>query len=434
LFSSFFKQLKQTLKSPEIKKRLLFTLFIILIFRLLAAVPLPGIDGEAFKEFFGNNPFGNIFTLVTGGRLDNPSIVAIGLGSYINASIVLQLLKSVIPKLEELSKEGERGNQMINQYTRILTVPLSMLQGFLIYTILKKEFPELIGEVGVLEIATMVGSLTAGTVLLMWLSELISESGIGNGSSVIIFAGIIASLPGLINQDLNVLGFNRILIISVIIGIILMIFGIVYVTEAVRKIPVEYAKRLQGRKLYGGGSSYIPLKINQAGVMPVIFAASMLSFPQIITQFFLSSADPTSFLYKFSDKLNLIYSADYRWLYNLLYFVAIIVFTFFYTFIVLNPNDQADNLKKSGGFIPGIRPGDSTAKFIRNIMIRLTIIGAIFLAVVALIPSLIRTDAQLAILSGIGGTSILIVVGVILDIIRQIKSMVVARSYEEFHK
>lgn len=420
------------MKTPDIRKKIGFTLLMLLAFRLLAAIPLPGINGDAFKEFFGDNPFGNIFTLVTGGRLDNPSIVAIGLASYINASIIVQLLTTVIPRLEELSKEGERGRQMISQYTRYLTVPLSIMQSLVIYTILKKQFPNLIGEPSTLEVVTMVLSLTAGTVLLMWISELISEEGVGNGASFIIFAGIMASLPGLVSRDIDTIIFDKVLLVSVIIGALVMIGGIVFITEATRKVPIQYARRVRGRMLYGGQSTFLPLKINQAGVMPVIFAASLLSFPQIITQFFISASNPSSFFYKLSEKLTLIYSNEKLWLYNLLYFLLIIIFTFFYTFVTLKPDEQAENLKKSGGFVPGIRPGKSTAKYITSIVIRLTVIGALFLATVALVPSLARRDTDLAIFSGIGGTSILIVVGVILDSIRRLKSMVVSRSYESY--
>ena len=420
------------LKTPDIRRRILFTLSIIFIFRLLAAIPLPGVNGEAFKKFFGDNPFGNVFTLVTGGRLDNPSVVAIGLASYINASVIIQLLTTVIPKLEEISKEGERGRQIINQYTRYLTVPLTIMQSLVIYTILKKQFPDLVGEPSMLEITTMVASLTAGTILLMWLSELISENGVGNGSSVIIFAGIIASLPGLLSRDMEIISYDKMLLSGVIIGILIMVAGIVFVTEATRKVPIQYARRVRGRMLYGGQSSYLPLKINQAGVMPVIFAASFLTFPQIITQFFVNASSSTSIFFKISEKLSLLYTDEYLWLYNLLYFVMIVAFTFFYTFVVLNPSEQAENLKKAGGFIPGIRPGKSTSDYITGIMLRLTVIGAIFLATVALIPSLARRGTELAILSGVGGTSILIVVGVILDTIRQLESMVVSRSYEAY--
>jgi len=418
--------------TPDIRRKLLFTLAMLAIFRLLAAIPLPGINGQAFKEFFGDSPFANVFTLVTGGRLDNPSIVAIGLASYINASIVIQLFTSVIPKLEELQKEGERGRQLINQYTRYLTVPLSILQSLVIYSILKNQFPSLVGQPSALEVLTMVATLTAGTILLMWISELITEDGVGNGSSFIIFAGILASLPGLVMRDLDLVAFDKVLLIGVVVGLLVMVAGIVYVTEATRKIPIQYARRVRGGMMHGGQSSYLPLKINQAGVMPVIFAASLLSFPQIIAQFFVSGSSASSVFYKLSEKFSLLYTSEYTWLYNLLYFVLIIAITFFYTFVVLNPNDQADNLKKSGGFIPGIRPGQSTAKYITSVMLRLTFIGAIFLATVALVPSLTRRGTQLAILSGIGGTSILIVVGVILDSIRRLKSMVVTRSYEAY--
>ncbi|MDD3648347.1 MAG: preprotein translocase subunit SecY, partial [Candidatus Dojkabacteria bacterium] len=264
MIKRFLQQLNQMWKTPDIRKKIGFTLLMLLVFRLLAAIPLPGINGDAFKEFFGDNPFGNIFTLVTGGRLDNPSIVAIGLASYINASIIVQLLTTVIPRLEELSKEGERGQQMINQYTRYLTVPLSIMQSLVIYTILKKQFPNLIGEPSTLEVVTMVSSLTAGTVLLMWISELISEQGVGNGSSFIIFAGILASLPGLLSNDIDTIIFDKVLLVSVIIGALIMIGGIVFVTEATRKVPIQYARRVRGRMLYGGQTSFLPLKISQA--------------------------------------------------------------------------------------------------------------------------------------------------------------------------
>ncbi len=406
----------------------------LVVFRALAAIPLPGINGEAFKKFFGDSPFGNIFTLVTGGQLDNPSVVAIGLGPYINASIILQLLTTVIPKLEELQKEGERGRQMINQYTRYLTVPLAILQSFVIYTVLSKteSLQNLIGDPTVLEIGAMIVSLTAGSIILMWISELISESGIGNGSSFIIFAGIIASLPGLINQDFASIRYDTPLIIGIIIGALVMIGGIVFITEAVRKVPIQYARRVRGSKAGGGQSSFLPLKINQAGVMPVIFAASLLTFPRIITQFLGSTASQDSFFSKASDTISKLYLDENLGLYNLLYFLFIVVFTFFYTRVVLNPQEQAENLKKSGGFIPGIRPGRSTEDYISSIMNRLTLVGAIFLATVALIPSLARRGTQLAVLSGIGGTSILIVVGVVLDTVRQLKSMKVSRSYEVY--
>jgi len=432
MLKKFFLQITQMWKTPDIRKRIIFTFVMLVIFRFLASIPLPGINGEAFKEYFGNNPFGNIFTLVTGGRLDNPSIVATGLASYINASIIMQLLTTVVPKLEELSKEGERGRQVISQYTRYLTVPLSIIQSLVIYTILKNQFPDIIGSPAIVEITTMVLSLTAGTVLLMWISELITENGVGNGSSFIIFAGIIASLPALISRDMEIISFDRVLLISVIIGALLMVAGIVFMTEATRKIPIQYARRVRGRLMYGGQSTYLPLKINQAGVMPVIFAASLLSFPQIITQFFVSASNPSSFFFKLSEKLSLLYTNEYYLLYNIFYFLLIVVFAFFYTFVVLKPKEQAENLKKAGGFIPGIRPGKSTAKYITQIVIRLTIVGSLFLATIALIPSLAGKGTQLAIFSGIGGTSVLIIVGVILDVIRQVKSMVVTRSYEVY--
>ncbi|MFQ5492834.1 MAG: preprotein translocase subunit SecY [Candidatus Dojkabacteria bacterium] len=452
-----------SLRSPEIRKKLIFTFGIIVVYRILASVPLPGIDVTLFTEVFGGNPLTNLFTLVTGGRLDNPSLMAIGLGAYINASIIIQLLQTVIPKLEELSKEGERGRKVINQYTRFLTVPLSIVQGFVILTILRNvgsTVPELAGivdNISNFEVLTMITALTAGSILLMWLGELITENGIGNGISILITISILTSLPGLISRDFaflandfsllaqgnfNVLiNENFVLIYLVILGFAALVAGIVYVTEAVRKITIQYARRFRGAE--GVQSSYLPLKINQAGVIPVIFASALLSFPQIVSQFFLSSADPNSFLYQIGNSINNSFlgvnlgslSPEDNFKYFATFFVLIVAFTFFYTFVTYKPSETADNLKKSGGFIPGLRPGMATQKYITHVLIRLTVVGSFFLAIIAIIPNLIRLTPQgshLTLISGIGGTSILIIVGVSLDTFRQMKALTVTSSYDQY--
>jgi preprotein translocase subunit SecY len=453
-----------SLRSKEIRKKLLFTISIILIYRVLAAVPLPGIDVKLFTQIFGSNPLTNIFTLVTGGRLDSPSLVAIGVGAYINASIIIQLLQTVIPKFEELSKEGERGRNVLNQYTRILAVPLSVIQAIVIYTILRNigsRAPELSGIVAnitPLQVITMVTALSAGSIVLMWLGELITEYGIGNGISVIIMVSIITSLPSLVatdfasiklkedfglllNGNLNVLvNQNFTLVYGIIIGAFLLILGIVYLTEATRKLTIQYARRFRGA---GVQNSYLPLKVNQAGVIPVIFASALLTFPQIISQLLVSSADTTSFLYKVGTHLSESFigkslstqTGQDTLYYYITYFVLIIAFTFFYTFVTYKPSETADNLKKSGGFIPGLRPGKATEDYIVHVLLRLTFVGAIFLAIVALIPNLVRLSEagrRLSIFSGIGGTSLLIIVGVILDTLRQMKSLTVTKSYDQY--
>jgi preprotein translocase subunit SecY len=451
------------LKTKEVQKKIGFTLLVILVFRIMAAVPLPGIDFKLFNQVFGNNPLNNIFTIITGGRLDNPSIVAIGLGAYINASVILQLLQTVIPKLEDLSKEGERGRKVINSYTRLLAVPLNIVQAFVIYTILKNvanTVPSLSGIVAnirPIDVITMIAALTAGSMVLMWLGELITENGIGNGTSIIITVGILSVVPGLMVRDFNFLqgdfklllngNFNVLLDQSFILlyltigGLLLLIYGITFITSSTRKLTIQYASRV--RAVQSGQSSYLPLKINQAGVMPVIFASALLTFPQIIAQLLTSLSDKASFLYKIGDHINNSFlGSAYRTgkteeilMYEFCFFLLIIFFTYFYTLVTFKPSETADNLKKSGGFIPGIRPGKETEKHILSILLRLTFWGSLFLGIVALIPSLLRLLPQgtnLTIFSGIGGTSLLIVVGVITDTIRQIKSVAVTRSYDQF--
>lgn len=454
-----------TLKSTEIRKKLLFTFAIIVIYRVLTSVPLPGVNVALFNETIGNSPVNNFFTVITGGRLDNPSIVAIGLGAYINASIILQLLQTVIPKLEELSKEGERGRQTINQYTRLLSIPLAVIQSFVIYTILinlAESVPQLSGivaDINTFDIVTMIVALTAGSVLLMWLGELISEYGIGNGVSIIISLGILSALPGLLSSDFRFVSedFNLlfrgsfqvltnetfILVYLVILGLVFMVVGIVYVTEAIRKIPIQYARRVGAA---GGKSNYLPLKINQAGVIPVIFASAILTFPQIIGQLLTSASDAGSTLYNIGNAINNSFlvtavsstsafnTQNYVY-YQALYFIMIVAFTFFYTFVTYKPSETADNLKKSGGFIPGLRPGRSTQKYITEVLIRLSVVGALFLATIALLPNIVRFLPQgqnISIFTGIGGTSLLIVVGVTLDTIRQMKSLRVTQSYDQY--
>jgi preprotein translocase subunit SecY len=452
------------LKTKEVQRKIVFTLLVILVYRILATVPLPGIDIKLFNEVFGNNPATNIFTVVTGGRLDDPSVVAIGLGAYINASIIIQLLSTVIPKLEELSKEGERGKRVLNNYTRMLAVPLNIIQAFVIYSIVKnvgQSVPELSGllaNVSTLDVVAMVAALTAGSMVLMWLGELITEKGIGNGTSIIIMVSILSVIPRVVTKDfafisedikllftngnLNVLGNEKfIAVYAVLIGLLFLIVGITFVTEAVRKIAIQYASRVRASQ--AGQGSFLPLKLNQAGVMPVIFAYSLLTFPQIFAQILTSVTAADSFLYKIGTGINNSFlsmntatsTTQNIFLYEAALFLLIIFFTFFYTFVTFKPKETADNLKKSGGFIPGMRPGKETEKYITNILIRLSFWGAIFLATVAIIPNLYRLGTytqNLNVFSTIGGTSLLIIVGVISDTLRQIKSVAVTRSYEQF--
>ena len=418
------KKVWASLKNEDIRKRITYTLFMLIVFRLLAAITTPGIPRDALQQLFGEGSFGDLMTAVSGAAFENASIVAIGLGPYINASVILQMLGSIIPKLEELQQEGERGRKIINQYTRLLAIPLSILQSFVIYSILRSQ--NLVTALNPVELVTMIATMTAGSLLLVWMGELIQENGIGNGTSIIIFAGIMASLPGSIAKNFGVVNPNQLLLVG--IGALLVVAGIIAVTEAERRIKVQYAKRVRGKKMTGGGESHIPLKINTAGVMPVIFAVSLLSFPQIIARFFLVAE---------SEKIRMIAEKVVTFLdssnpyYLVLYFLFIVAFAFFYTFVVFKPEDVADNLKKSGGFIPGIRPGKQTSEYLFGVLLRLTGVGALFLATIAILPLLVERFTEISSLA-IGGTGLLIVISVILDVLRQIESMSATRSYEKY--
>ncbi|MBN1331300.1 preprotein translocase subunit SecY [Candidatus Dojkabacteria bacterium] len=447
-------KIKSVFSNKELRNRIIFTLGIILIIRLLNIVPIPGFTNDVIQETTGDNPFSTFYTLITGGRIDSFSIVAIGIGPYINASIIMQLLSSIIPQLEEISKEGERGKKIINQYTRYLTLPLALIQSIVIIVLLLSQMEsqpalaDFVVGVTAIDKALMVLALTAGSMLLMWLGENISDRGIGNGSSIIITIGILGSLPSLVRQDFESLSldFSELdkfsdlfrmqsfyAIAVLILGFTVMIAGIVYVTEATRKLKIQYARRV--RTTGSMQSSFLPLKLNQAGVIPVIFASSLLTFPQIIAQFAVQQLDSGIF-FDIARTVNDSFLTDFNSVgYLITYFVLIVGFSYFYTFVVMKPDEVADNLRKSGGFIPGIRPGDSTAKFISHVLIKLTFVGAIFLASVALVPTLFQIGFQeqnLLVLSGIGGTSILIIVGVIVDTYRQIGSYIVTSSYEKY--
>lgn len=450
------KKIALVIGNKELRLKILFTIFIIVVIRFLNIVPIPGFTKDVISKTTGDSAFSTFYTLITGGRIDSYSIIAIGIGPYINASIILQLLSSVIPKLEELSKEGERGKKIINQYTRYLTLPLALIQSVVIIVLLLSRLSSqgdttltgFVNGLTVFDKVLMIASMTAGSMILMWLGELISQKGIGNGSSIVITIGILGSLPGLIKIDMQKLsldfsgvysleGFVRsdslLPVLSLIIGFVVMIVGIVFVTEATRRLVIQYARRFRTNGT--AASSFLPIKLNQAGVIPVIFASSLLSFPQIIAQF-LTSQLHSGAVYDVATKINGSFLTDFGSTgYLVTYFVLIIAFSYFYTFVVMKPEEVADNLKKSGGFVPGIRPGESTAKYIAQVLIKLTFVGSIFLATVALIPNLYRIafrEQDLLILSGIGGTSILIIVGVIIDTYRQIGSYIVTSSYEKY--
>ncbi len=417
--------IRNLFKVPDLKKRLLFTLGMIVIVRLGSNLPLPGVNKEAMANLFAQGGILGFFDLFAGGALSRFSIFSLGIMPYINASIIMSLLQSVIPILEQWSKEGEEGRGKINRITRYFTVLLAVVQAFGITFWLQ--------NVGILMISglsyrfLLIITLTAGTCFLMWLGEQITDFGIGNGISIIIFIGIIARIPTQIIQTFRLVRIGEISLIA-LIGLlaifVLIIGGVVAIQLGQRRIPVQYAKRVVGRRMYGGQGTHIPLRVNQAGVIPIIFASAILLFPATIAQFFQNVA----FMKSLAEALS-----PGEPLYLILYVVLIILFTFFYTALTFNPADIADNIKKYGGFIPGIRPGISTANYIDHIMTRVTLSGAIFLAIIAILPDLLIKVTGITTFY-FGGTSILIMVGVALETVQQIESHLLMRHYEGFIK
>jgi preprotein translocase subunit SecY len=416
---------------PELRKRVIFTLFMLFVYRMGVQIPTPGINGEALAAFFQQNAgtlFG-MFNMFSGGALENFSIFALGIMPYISASIILQLLTVVIPQLEALSKEGEAGRRKITQYTRYSTVVLSIIQGFFIASGLEGMAGPAGGAIVMdpgLQFKLMtVLTLTSGTAFIMWLGEQITERGIGNGISLIIFAGIVARMPAAIGNSIQLVKSGEIAVIFVPIFLALMfliIAFIIFVETAQRRIPIQYAKRVVGRKVYGGQSSHLPLKINISGVIPPIFASSIMMFPATIGSFI-----QIDWVQQVSASLSpgTIY-------YYILYIIMIVFFCFFYTAVTFKPDDVAENLKKNGGFVPGIRPGKKTAEFIDFVLTRLTVVGAIYLSAVCVMPTVLISKFNVPFY--FGGTALLIVVGVAIDTISQIESHLVMRNYDGFMK
>lgn len=424
---SFLSILRNSLKVEEVRKKLLFTALIFVIFRIFAHIPVSGVNIASLKQLFSQNQFLGLLDIFSGGTLANFSIMALGLNPYINASIILQLLTMVFPKLEELSKEGESGRQKINQYTRVLTVPLAILQAIGMYALLRGQ--GIIGFLPPLNLVSFILTMTAGTMLLVWLGELISEKGIGNGISLLIFGGIVGRIPVVFGQTAQTFTnenmFN--VLIFAVMGII-VIGSIVLINEATRQITVYYAKRVRGSKMYGGQSTHLPLRLNQAGVIPIIFAVSLVLMPTLIGNFLRNANNPI--LQRFSVSLLSWFSPEGA-AYNIAYFLLVVGFTYFYTAVIFNPQKIADEIQKHGGFIPGIRPGRPTASHLNYILTRITLAGALFLGIIAVFPTFARalTNVQTLLL---GGTGILIVVSVVLETVKSIEAQLVMRSYDRF--
>jgi preprotein translocase subunit SecY len=418
----------QIFKIPDLRNKVLFVLGVFAIFRLMANIPIPGISSERMREFFESNQLFGLLNLFTGGALDNLSIVMLGLGPYITAVIVMQLLTMIFPALNRLYKEeGEQGRRKFNQYGRILTIPFGFLQGYAMLNLFQQQ--GIIESISAELVATSILTITAGTVFLMWLGELISEKGIGNGVSLLIFAGIVADVPNNIRQVVLTWDPAKLPSYLFFFGMALIIIAsVVLINEGRRNIPVSYAKRVRGNKMYGGASTYLPLNINPAGVIPIIFALSIMLFPGMIANFLGGAGGVVG-----SVAQSIGRAFDNPWFYGSLYFGLVVLFTYFYTAVTFDPKAISTNLQKMGGFVPGIRPGESTANFMYFILNRVLLVGALFLGTIAVMPTIIGGITGIMVFQFmIGGTALLIVVSVVLDVMRQIKAQLQMREYETF--
>lgn len=419
-----FNRLVLILKDHDLRRKFLYLFGLLAIFRLAASVPILGIDKALFQRFYNDNQLLGLLNIFSGGALSNLSIVMLGLSPYITASIIMQLLTMIFPSLKELyQEEGEAGRQKFNQYSRLLTVPLAVVQGFGLLTLLSRQ--------GIISFTffQMLSNLiivSAGAIFLMWIGELISEYGIGNGASIMIFAGIVAGLPQSIQQALLSFDASQIPTFAAFIIITLItIAAVVVVSEGERPIPIYYAKRIRGMRMYGGTSSNLPLRVNQAGVIPIIFAVSILLFPQMIANFF--AASKYVVLSKIAGGVSWFLANS--WFYGVTYFFLVFLFTYFYTAVTFDPQAISQNLQRSGAFVPGIRPGNPTSDFLTKIVTRITLAGALFLGLIAVLPLIVKGITGITSLQ-VGGTALLIVVSVVIETAKQVEGQLSLRAYE----
>ena len=420
----FFRKFKTLFTDRSLRNKILFVIGVFLVFRFLSAIPVPGVDIARLNQFLATNQFLGLFNVLSGGGLSSFSIVMLGIGPYITASIIMQVLSMMIPSMKELMQEsGEAGRRTFNQYIRMLTVPIAILQAFSFIKYLQSQGA--IGALSVGALTTNIIIIVGGSMLLLWLAELINEFGIGNGTSLIIMAGILAVIPPKISQFLFTLTPDQIPMVLLYLAIgLLVIAGVVYIYEAERPVKVTYARQVRGIRTLGGNESYLPLRLTQAGVMPIIFASSLLLFPQFLAGFFASSSSLR--LQAVSQGLTSFLQNSL--LYGIVYFVLVVFFTYFYTAVTFDPKQIADNLQKNGAFVPGIRPGDATNSYLASIVTRITLVGSLFLGVVAVLPLIVQTTTGITAFA-IGGTSLLIVVSVVIDLIRRISAQVAMSEY-----
>lgn len=423
---------RNAMRLPDLRNKILFTLFILVIYRLAAHIPVPGINPQALTNFFNSNQLLGFLDLFSGGALSNFSVVAMGVYPYITAQIVMQLATGIVPALERLQKEGgDAGRARINQYTHLLTIPFAALQGFAQALVLTQSNPPVLTEFGLttypLQTISIIVTLTAGTIFAMWLGELISEQGIGSGISIIIFGGIVAQIPQRVGQMIQ---SNPTALIFFVILTVVTIVGIVYIQEGHRRVPVQYGKRVRGTKMYGGQSTHIPLRVNSAGMIPLIFAISILIFPGVIAGYFVNVSN--GFISGLATAVVNAFNQNSP-VYWIVYFIMVIGFTYFYTDVIFRQQNLPDVLQQQGGFIPGIRPGKKTEDYLNGVLQRITLVGAVFLGIVAILPFLVRdvTETNLLIITS---TGLLIVVGVVLDTMKQLQAQLLMRHYEGFIK
>jgi len=424
VFNKITQFFTKAVRSKDIRRKLLITGAVLVVYRLIAHIPAAGIDRSSLQALFYGSPLLSLLDIFSGGTLANFSIMALGLTPYINASIIMQLLTYVIPKLEELSKEGEFGQEKISQYTRFLTVPLAVMQSFGMYTLLRGQ--GVVPTFSPISLLALITTMAAGSMLAIWMGELITEYGISNGISFLIFAGIVARLPITFGQSIAVVSTEDVLKISIFLVLAVVIVGlVVFMNEAARQIPVNYSRRI-GR--VGSQASYIPLRLNQAGVIPIIFAVSLVLLPSLLTQFLSGMGNIK--IAQLATTISAAFNPD-SFLYNVVYFLLVFGFTYFYTSVVFNPERISENLQKSGGFIPGIRPGSQTTKYLSKVLSRITMVGATFLGLIAILPSFFQGAIGVSNLA-IGGTGILIVVSVVLEMTRELEAQLVMKRYETF--
>lgn len=423
---------RNAMRLPDLRNKILFTVLILVIYRFAAHIPVPNVDPTALRTLFSQNQLLGFLDLFSGGALSNFSVMAMGVYPYITAQIIMQLAVGIIPSLEALQKEGEAGQQRINRYTHLLTIPLAALQGFAQSAVLTQSNPPVLTQFGLttypLQTLTIIITLTAGTVFAIWLGELISEQGIGSGVSIIILSGIVAAIPQRVGQMLQT---GQILSLVVFLTVTLVtIVGIVYIQEGVRRVPVQYGKRVRGTKMYGGQSTHVPLRVNSSGMIPLIFAISILIFPGVIAGYFVASSN--SFISGMANGVVNAFNQNSP-VYWIAYFLMVVLFTFFYTDVIFRQQNLPETLQQQGGFIPGIRPGKRTEDYLNGVLQRITLIGALFLGLVAILPFLLQDVTETTTLL-ITSTGLLIVVGVVLDTMKQLQAQLLMRHYEGFIK